>query len=152
MRMASAGKLRCPRKHSGSEPRGTAGRIYPWGNEFDPNLCNTIETRIGRSMAVGYIPQGVSPDGCLDMAGNLFDWTRTKWQNKEDKVYGYPYKAQDGREDLGDTGAARVVRGGSFAGGDYFARCAFRGVFHLLDPDVGFRLCASPSPLGSAQD
>lgn len=133
--------------------RGTDGRIYPWGNEFDASRCNVGETRIRRPVAVGFFPSGASPDGCLDMAGNLFDWTRTKWQNKEGKVYGYPYKFQDGREDLEDTGAARVVRGGSFGPyGVLLARCAFRFDYLDLRLDVGFRLCASPSPLGSEGD
>ncbi|MEM7129882.1 MAG: SUMF1/EgtB/PvdO family nonheme iron enzyme [Chloroflexota bacterium] len=123
-------------------------RIYPWGNDFDASRCNAFETQIGRPVAVGFFPSGKSPEGCLDMAGNLFDWTRTKWRDEESNIYHYPYHAQDGREDLG-SGGARVVRGGSFGDFSHYARCAYRDDDGDADLDVGVRVCASPSPPAS---
>ncbi|MEZ4664584.1 MAG: SUMF1/EgtB/PvdO family nonheme iron enzyme [Caldilineaceae bacterium] len=123
--------------------RGTDGRIYPWGNEFDAARANVWETRIGYPVAAGLFPSGASPDGCLDMAGNVFDWTRSKWQNAQGQRYDYPYDPHDGREDLDDLSVERVVRGGAFNNLDGLARCAYR--LHSADgylaDYVGFRLC-----------
>ena len=59
--------------------RGTDGREYPWGNEFDVNKCNTKEGRTGGTTPVGkYSPLGDSPYGCVDMAGNVWEWTATQ--------------------------------------------------------------------------
>jgi formylglycine-generating enzyme required for sulfatase activity len=56
--------------------RGTDGRRYPWGDqEPTPDLCN-FERNVGSTTAVGhYSPQGDSPCGCVDMAGNVREWT-----------------------------------------------------------------------------
>ena len=55
--------------------RGRDGRMYPWGNEFDPLCCNSRESGIGSTTRVYQYPSGQSVDGCLDMAGNVFEWT-----------------------------------------------------------------------------
>jgi formylglycine-generating enzyme required for sulfatase activity len=117
-------------------------RKYPWGNTFDPNKANTKETGLGTTTAVGAFPLGISPYGCQDMSGNVWEWTRTIWNDK----FGYPYKLDDGREDLQQKDALRVLRGGSFIYNAFRARCAFR---RRLDPDFryrhfGFRVVVSP--------
>ncbi|MCB1057612.1 MAG: SUMF1/EgtB/PvdO family nonheme iron enzyme [Acidobacteria bacterium] len=119
--------------------RGTDGREYPWGTKFDPALCNTAETEIDTTTAVGLFPDGESPNGIgsrgiLDASGNVWEWCSTKWGDNYDAL------ADD---DLQGS-AGRVVRGGSFAGDGFFARCAFRSGG---DPDIifagsGFRLVA----------
>ena len=53
--------------------RGTDGRVYPWGNEFDNQKANTIETEIGETCAVINFPGGTSPYGNLDMSGNVWE-------------------------------------------------------------------------------
>ena len=54
--------------------RGTDGRYFPWGNRWRSDLANA-EYRIGDTTEVGSYPQGASPYGCFDMAGNVFEWT-----------------------------------------------------------------------------
>lgn len=75
----------------------------------DAQRCN-FNGNVKTTTPVGqYSPQGDSPYGCADMAGNVWEWTRSHWK-------GYPYRAEDGREAL-DTGEStpRVVRGGRSA-------------------------------------
>jgi iron(II)-dependent oxidoreductase len=123
--------------------RGKDGRTYPWGDEFDRTACNSGEGGIGATTPVGqYSPQGDSPYGLADMAGNVWEWTSTLFQP-------YPYDADDGREEQEEIGL-RVLRGGFFNDYQGFVRCASRG---RGDPDyrlisAGFRVvvfAGSPS-------
>jgi formylglycine-generating enzyme required for sulfatase activity len=98
--------------------RGTDGRRYPWG-AWDQDRCNTEEASLMATTPVGYYsPRGDSPYECVDMAGNVWEWTTT----------------QDRRR--------WVVRGGSFVNDRLHARCAFRE-WDLPDSGMrfyGFRL------------
>jgi formylglycine-generating enzyme required for sulfatase activity len=119
--------------------RGSDGRIYPWGNRWDAKQCNTREGGKDDARPVDAYPQGASPYGLLDMAGNLWEWCSSLYQD-------YPYNSDDGREDL-EAESLRVLRGGSWGIGQYVARCACRP---RLSPDsrsisTGFRVAASPS-------
>jgi formylglycine-generating enzyme required for sulfatase activity len=118
--------------------RGEYGNEWPWGNEFDPKRCNSTEGGKGSTTPVDAYPSGASPYGVLDMVGNVWEWTHTLFKD-------YPYKADDGRESEVRSGR-RVLRGGSFRGDRYFARCASR---FYADPDsrgsgIGFRVAVSP--------
>ncbi len=56
--------------------RGTDGRDYPWGNaEPTHALCNFDKYENGTTSVGKYSPQGDSPYGCIDMAGNIWEWT-----------------------------------------------------------------------------
>ena len=118
--------------------RGTDGLIYPWGNEWDPQRCNFGEGGSGGTTAVGTYPRGASPYELLDMAGNVWEWCSSLHR-------GYPYRADDGREDSGASGS-RVVRGGSFLFHRYGARCAVRLSYNPdnRDYNLGFRVVVSP--------
>lgn len=114
-------------------------RVYPWGNDFDPRKCNMAETGVGRTSPVGIFAAGVSLDGCLDMSGNVWEWTLSTFVE-------YPYK-DDNRNQIDNPGKRRVLRGGSFLSYRRRVRCAYRD---LDDPDfrdvnIGFRVVA-PSP------
>ncbi|OFZ65682.1 MAG: hypothetical protein A2V79_04300 [Betaproteobacteria bacterium RBG_16_56_24] len=67
--------------------RGTDGRIYPWGNEFNKVLCITSETdaiAAGQPAIlapVGSCEKGQSPYGAMDMAGNVWEWT-SSWDQR----------------------------------------------------------------------
>jgi formylglycine-generating enzyme required for sulfatase activity len=96
--------------------RGTDGRRYPWGDDFDLEKCNTDESKIGDTTPVGrYSPGGASPYGVADMAGDVLEWCRNLFVP-------YKYNATDGRETLEGTGF-RVLRGGSFVNQAGAARC-----------------------------
>ncbi|MGD2178679.1 MAG: SUMF1/EgtB/PvdO family nonheme iron enzyme, partial [Anaerolineae bacterium] len=88
--------------------RGPDGREFPWGNEADPNQANYGDTGIDTTSAVGCFPGGASPYGVEDLSGNVWEWTRSRYE-------GYPYDPEDGRENLeGGRDAPRVLRGGAF--------------------------------------
>ena len=100
--------------------RGVEGRVYPWGDEFDQQRCNAEPTGVGDVTAVGlFSPAGDTPEGLADMAGNVWEWTSTAWgRDAAAAEYGYPYAADDGREDpspgVGPLREYRLCRGGSF--------------------------------------
>ena len=111
--------------------RGTDGREYPWGNVFDKQLCNVEESSVGKPVRSGRYLLGASPYKCLDMAGNVYEWT-SSW-----------YEAYPGNElitkDYGQV--YRVLRGGSYLTQRFEARCARRH-FDRMDAarkDYGFR-------------
>jgi formylglycine-generating enzyme required for sulfatase activity len=120
--------------------RGSDGRRYPWGHDFDQDRANVHENEVGEVSAVGCFPGGASPCGCEEMSGNVWEWTRSG--NK-----GYPYVATDGREDLESSSQfLRVLRGGSCFTNSGYARCAFRSrdVPVSRNSLVGFRVGVVP--------
>ncbi len=134
--------------------RGTDGRRYPWGNDFDPDRANTSEAKIQGVSAVGCFPEGASPWGCEEMSGNVWEWTRSLWGKdvgNPDPAFRYPYERQDGREDLeAPSQLLRVVRGGSCVDDSGLARCAYR---YGLAPGgrsvvIGFRVVVLPFSSG----
>ncbi|MFN8439283.1 MAG: SUMF1/EgtB/PvdO family nonheme iron enzyme [Caldilineaceae bacterium] len=120
--------------------RWTDGRIYPWGNEApDQSRCN-FDRNVSDTTPVGNYPKGVSKEGVLDMAGNVWEWVSTKDE-------AYPYDAKDGREELtGDE--HRLLRGGSWFYPLDFVRGAIRYNNNAVDwnDDFGFRVVISVSP------
>jgi formylglycine-generating enzyme required for sulfatase activity len=113
--------------------RGTDGRLYPWGNAWNPANANTGKNG---TMPVGSYPGGASPYGAQDMTGNVWEWTSSLYQP-------YPYNATDGREREIST-EHHVIRGGSWNSRTKQARTAIRGNLPLV-PDfangfIGFRL------------
>ena len=65
--------------------RGPDGRLYPWGNQFDPSFCLMRETRRGGSAleAVGSVPGDESPYGVRDMAGLVKEWCSSGTEQDE---------------------------------------------------------------------
>jgi formylglycine-generating enzyme required for sulfatase activity len=122
--------------------RGTDGRIYPWGDESpDKNLCN-LNRNVDDTTPIGrYSPQGDSPYGCADMAGNVWEWCHSIHRS-------YPYHVGDDREAREPD--SRVLRGGAFDCDETVVRCAVR---LNRDPNgwylnLGFRLVVAPGPSG----
>jgi len=99
--------------------RGAQARTYPWG-EATPDATRA---RFGAgwimTVPVGSYPAGATPEGVLDLAGNVHEWTSSIARP-------YPYRADDGREQP-DILADRVVRGGAADTGPETLRASWRG-------------------------
>ena len=88
--------------------RGTDGRKYPWGNEWDDGRCCWGGNSGDVTKDVGSFPEGKSPYGCLDMAGNAWEWCGDWF----DANY---YESAPNRNPPGpSSGGSRVARGGSW--------------------------------------
>jgi formylglycine-generating enzyme required for sulfatase activity/tetratricopeptide (TPR) repeat protein len=83
-------------------------QLYPWGDVAHKHLCNSLGAGgSGDTTPVGaYSPQGDSPYGCADMLGNVEEWCNSLIET-------YPYKADDGSEELHRMGR-RAQRGGDW--------------------------------------
>jgi formylglycine-generating enzyme required for sulfatase activity len=131
--------------------RGLNGRIFPWGDEADPNRANYYDTGLFETSSVGAFPGGESVFGCEGLSGNVWEWTRSLWGEASGKPqFPYPYRAGDGRENLeAPREVLRVLRGGAFFDVASDVRCGYR-LFYLpgLRRDhIGFRVVLSPFPL-----
>ena len=115
--------------------RGTDGREYPWGNVFNEQYCNSAARSGAKLMIVGAMRAGASPYGCVDMAGNAYEWT-SDW-----------YQAYPGNKDIiKEYGQVyRVLRGGSYLTSAFDVRCARRHYDHMdaARVDYGFRCVMS---------
>lgn len=128
-------------KAAGWDPDASRKLKYPWGEQWDSELANTAESGIGGTTKPGrFCPGGASPIGACDMAGNAWEWCSSLHQP-------YPYRADDGREDL-ESDKTRALRGGSWINRRERARTTYRlppfpGDFIMFDPTNGFRCAAS---------
>ncbi len=121
--------------------RGLDGRTYPWGNEPPPGRCNRwgVEDGFEYTAPVGSFPSGVSPAGCLDMAGNVNEWVA-------DPYGPYPETSETLIDPQGPPLRAdgeRLVRGGNWTS-DYDDQLgAFMRFAVPPGPDysIGFRVC-----------
>lgn len=108
---------------------GNPENIYPWGEKWDTTKTNTLESELSRVIAVGMYPEGKSPVGALDMAGNVREWCLNKY------------------EPLIDTGLdgsdQRVTRGGSWSDFNTVAQTTVRSNVNPVEwpGDFGFRIC-----------
>jgi formylglycine-generating enzyme required for sulfatase activity len=103
--------------------RGDDGRIFPWGNSFNSSRANTQDRGTSAIQPVGQYSNGASPYGILDMSGNVweyvFDWF--------DPDYYTDSPAQDPAGPNSSPTNQRVLRSGSYANYQHYARIANRG-------------------------
>lgn len=116
--------------------RGGKKIVYPWGNEFDPNLANTWESNRRGTAPVGSYSQGQSPFGVEDMAGNVFEWVDGFFEPYPGSKHYQPEYSQH----------LRILRGGSWNFNDYYARSTHRFARSGGETgrDYGFRLARDP--------
>jgi len=106
--------------------QGDDNRVYPWGNGFEKDRINTLESEIRMTTLVTRYPNGVSPYGVFDMAGNVWEWCRDSRAPSHNP----------------DEKQKRIVRGGSYIGPHQRAHVAFQ---FDLEPEsyhasIGFRI------------
>lgn len=109
--------------------RGSDSRTYPWGNKFDEDRCNTSHSRLKMTTPVTRYPNGASPFGVFDMAGNVWEWCRNP-------------KGDDSDVPEITSAQERAVHGGSFIGPAERASIVFQ---YYLNPrlyfsSIGFRV------------
>ncbi len=63
--------------------RGADDRLFPWGYEIDKPRCNTTELGAEGTTPVGAFKDGITPFGCYDMIGNVWEWTCTPYDDAE---------------------------------------------------------------------
>ncbi|HRE01089.1 MAG TPA: SUMF1/EgtB/PvdO family nonheme iron enzyme [Ilumatobacteraceae bacterium] len=114
---------------------GGDGREYPWGDEWNPARANTAEAGPLTTTPIGIYPEGDSPFGASDMAGNVEEYVSDTYR----PYPGGPTVADDLVATDGEH--YRVARGGSFALAGDLARCARRhGWYRSPHYAMGFRL------------
>ncbi len=96
--------------------RGSGGRNFPWGNEFDSTKCNTIESANNSLTPVKNYPDGGSEFGVFDMVGNVLEWT-------DDRYKAYPWSHYQ-HADFAESFI--VLRGGSWIHSESKANCFTR--------------------------
>lgn len=118
--------------------RGTDGRKYPWGDQTPSEKLANFNGNLGKTSSVGsYSPAGDSPYGCVDMAGNVWEWC-ADWYDV------YPGGDPKASSDFGEK--YKALRGGAWGDLGNYARSAFR---FRSTPDnssslFGFRCVRSP--------
>ncbi len=99
-------------------------REYPWPTEKGKptaELANYAHN-VGATTPIGNYPDGATPEGLLDMAGNVWEWQQNWYEAYKEKY--------------------RSLRGGSWLVNNYYLRCSARDSFHPVGRDysVGFRV------------
>jgi len=120
---------------------GEKYRKYPWGDEEPTGeTANFVKSNIGHVTPVGIFPGSCSPEGVIDLAGNVWDWC---WDWYSTKYYQLCARQGGVKDPHGpEKGSGRVVRGGAFDSNRHILRCSDRGEGYPLDRDVnvGFRV------------
>ncbi len=128
---------------------GRAGRVFPWGDLYNPRLANhgmyAVDPTDGRDgfvglAPVGSFPDGATPSGLLDMAGNAAEWVYDFYE-RDDDGYGYGRGAQVNPKGPGYSPYGHVARGGSYRSSALWLRNTARYAHPHATREIGFR-CA----------
>ncbi len=126
--------------------RGVDGRRYPWGDRFDKQRCHHMRPEDAGPVPVGSFPAWDSPYGCLDVIGNVMEWTTSAFE---------PYPGNKLEMPAGQ-GAAVVRRGGAWRQeelADIPTRCASRypAAPQAADSLTGLRCVVEPEDTEETQ-
>lgn len=122
--------------------RGVNNTVYPWGNEWNPELANTRDSSTIMPFSVHEFGQGATSTGLLNMAGNVAEWV-ADWYLPD-----YYSRTDDLENPHGPAaGLVKVIRGGSWSDRAFFARSVHRmsAVPNEGHSYIGFR-CAVATP------
>ena len=139
-RLPTGAEWEAAARRRSARKRAKEGRTYAWGDTFSETRCNTFESHVRGTTPIGVFPAGDTPEGLVDMTGNVWEWTGSAYR-------AYPYDPDDGREATEAGDVRRVVRGGSWLLNRHDARASYRGYVHPVNrhDDLGFRVvCVSP--------
>ncbi|KAB2811538.1 formylglycine-generating enzyme family protein [Pimelobacter simplex] len=133
----TARELRLPTEHEWERAaKGDDVRTYPWGDVFDRARCNLAEAGVGDYLPVGSLPDGASPFGVLDLAGNGDEWTSTIYRPYPGAPAGVPEVDPSSND-------PHVTRGGSFRHQRDLARCSRRHALYGDEHGATFRVATS---------
>jgi sulfatase modifying factor 1 len=103
---------------------GPARRRWPWGEQpWQPDLANLIDSGYARTSPVTAHARGATPEGLLDVAGNVWEWTAST-----------------------TMGGGAIIRGGSYAASPLYAQCTFLNAAPVewRSPGIGLRVVRTP--------
>jgi serine/threonine-protein kinase len=128
--------------------RGTDGRLFPWGNDFDATFCKMRDSRpfVHQPEPVGTFPRDESPYGVRDLAGGMREWVADVFgQATAEECAAQPEPAASTER---GASSMRLIRGGGWNTAAEYTRAASRGAIFSLSrgTTLGFRLAKSLTP------
>lgn len=100
-------------------------RRFAWGDQAPTQQLANFNFNFWGTTPVGSFPQGASPNGCLDMTGNVWEWTSTPFEGYPGfKAFPYPEYSE-----VWFDGDHRILKGGSWATRAPLLRTSFRNFF-----------------------
>lgn len=126
-------------------PKTGETQRYPWGDAFPNERHGNLGHQVGATSAVESYPDGTSPVGCVDLLGNVWEWTSSVF----DGYPGFQPFPYSGYSQAYFDGAHYVLRGGSWATQPWALRPSFRNWYHpwIRQIFAGFRCALDGAPL-----
>ncbi|MCG3154844.1 MAG: Hercynine oxygenase [bacterium] len=117
---------RLPTEEEWEWAAGGGQRKYPWGSEEPDEKRANYDQKVGQTTPVGAYPKGATPEGLMDMAGNVWEWMGNKYAPSSD---------------------ARALRGGAWYSNPEVLRCVARDRSNPVNPwrGNGFRVVCAQS-------